>query len=244
MPDEDRKNRREFSTTQWSLVLAAGDSQNPEFQDALATLCGTYWYPLYAYIRLWGSDADTAQDLVQGFFSHLLKTKALRVAAPERGRFRSFLLVSVKNYLANERERAQALKRGGGETPIPLDFHSAESWYRLQPAHQHTPEKAFEKRWALALLEKTLARLREETADSNNPERFGRLSAFLTDDSPRGGYQQVATQLGMSEGAVKVAVHRMRRHFGELLRAEVAQTVDDPRKVDEEIRYLFSAMES
>ena len=244
MPEEDRKNRRGFSTTQWSLVLAAGDSQSPEFQDALATLCSTYWYPVYAYIRRWGSDADTAQDLAQGFFSHLLETKALKVATPERGRFRSFLLASVKNYLANERDRAQALKRGGGRTPIPLDFNSAENLYRLQPAHQQTPEKAFEKRWALALLEKTLARLREETGRSHNPERFERLSAFLTDDSSRGRYQQVATELGMSEGAVKVAVHRMRRRFGELLRAQVAQTVDDPGKIDEEIRYLFSAMDS
>jgi len=225
-------------------VLAAGDSAHPDFRTALEALCETYWYPLYAYIRRRGCDPETARDLAQGFFSSLLERRSIRIADPDRGRFRSFLLTSLKNYMTNERERERAQKRGGGQEPLSLELDAAEGRYRREPADDRTPDRFFARRWALVLLDRTLDRLRDEMGRSGGPERFERLSSFLTGDDAGTPYKQVAARLEMSESAVKVAVHRMRKRYGQLLREEVAATVDDPARVDEEIRYLFRAMET
>ena len=231
-----------FLTTRWSMVLAAGDTRHPDSADALATLCERYWYPVYAFARRRGRDADEAQDLVQGFFSHLLEKKTLGAAEPERGRFRSFLLGAFKFYLADQAAHAAAQKRGGGATHHSLDLDDAESRYRLETDPANDPDRVFSRHWALELLGHARRRLYAEIEASANPERSRRLAAFLTG---AGGerYREVAAELGMSESAVKVAVHRLRRRFGALLREEVAQTVADEARVDEELRYLFSCLE-
>ena len=245
MPPESRNpagRRRYFQTTRWSLVAAAADTQSPECQEALGQLCRTYWPPVYAFVRRCGKDVESSRDLTQGFFAQLLGKKYLKDVMRERGRFRSFLLASVKHYLANEWDRAQAQKRGGGDRPA-LDLDDAESNYRIEPVDDETPEKIFEKRWARTLLQQVLGRLENEANASPDPKRFQHLKPFLT--SGEGApYREVASELNMSEAAVKVAVHRLRKRFGALLRAEIAQTVSDPAKIDDEIRYLFSAIAS
>jgi RNA polymerase sigma-70 factor (ECF subfamily) len=232
-----------FSTPQWSLVLAAGDSQSPDSREALATLCQIYWYPIYALVRHLGEDPDSAQDLTQGFFADLLERRFFKVAKPERGRFRSFLKTAVHHYLSHERDRARARKRGGGTRPLGLDFDDAESRYKLEAADDQSPDKLFEKRWARALLTRAIRRLREETRPSEDGDRLRRLVPFLTGETPHPTYAQVAAELGSSESAVKAAVHRMRRRFGKLLREEVAQTVGNPIEIDEELRHLFAVLE-
>jgi RNA polymerase sigma factor (sigma-70 family) len=230
-----------FLTTQWSLVLAAGDSAVAGSREALDDLCSRYWYPIYAYARRRGAGTEDAQDQVQGFFSHLLERGTLKGADPERGRFRSFLLGAFKLYLSDERSRAAAQKRGGGATALPLDLEGAEERYRLEAEPSETPDRLFARRWALELLAHARRRLEEEGAAGRNPARARRLGVFLTD--PDGApYREVAEELGMSESAVKVAVHRLRQRYGALLREEVARTVEDPDRVDEELRYLFSVL--
>lgn len=238
--DHDAGGDKGFRTTRWSLVVAAGDSRSPDYRRALEELCGAYWYPVYAFIRRSGQDPDAAQDLAQGFFAQLLEKRTLKAADQERGRFRSFLLTALKFYLSNEQQRERAQKRGGGRAPIPLDAATAEKHYSLEPVQEHTPETLFERRWALALLERSLDRLREELKRSASPERSLRLMGCLTSDDGR--YKQLAAELGMSESAVKVAVHRMRRRFGKLLREDVAHTVEGPEKVEEELRHLFEVI--
>lgn len=231
-----------FLTTHWSRVLAAGDSLHPQSSEALSELCAGYWYPIYAFARRRVGDSDAAQDLVQGFFSHLLERKTLRSADPLRGRFRSFLLGAFKLYLADERARATAQKRGGGAPLASLDLDDAESRYRLEAAAEENPDRLYERRWALEVLAHAHRKLAEEGAASSNPERARRLATFLTD---AGGarYREVAEELEMTEAAIKVAVHRLRRRFGTLLREEVARTLEDPSKVDDELRFLFAALE-
>jgi RNA polymerase sigma factor (sigma-70 family) len=231
-----------FSTTQWSLVLTAGDSQSPDSREALATLCEIYWYPIYALVRHLGSDPDRAQDLTQGFFTELLERRFFKVAKSERGRFRSFLKTALHHYLSHERDRARARKRGGGKRPLALDFDDAESRYRLEATDNQTPDKLFERRWARAMLTRAIGRLREETRASADEDRLLRLVPFLTGETPHPTYAQVAAELGSSESAVKSAVHRMRKRFGKLLRDEVAQTVGDPKEIDEELRHLFAVL--
>jgi RNA polymerase sigma factor (sigma-70 family) len=242
--ESDRPNRSggRFTSTQWSLVLAAGDSQDPNSREALATLCETYWYPIYALVRHLGSDPDRAQDLTQGFFADLLERRAFKVAKPERGRFRSFLRTALKYYLSHERDRTRARKRGGGKQPLSLDFDDAESRYRLEATDDQSPDKLFERRWARAMLTRAIGRLREETGASADGDRLRRLLPFLTGETPRPTYAEVAAELGSSEVAVKAAVHRMRRRFGKLLREEVAQTVGNPIEIDEELRHLFAVL--
>jgi len=232
-----------FATTQWSLVLAAGDSQDPDSREALAALCEIYWYPIYALVRHLGSDPDYAQDLTQGFFTDLLERRFFKVAKRERGRFRSFLKTALHHFLSHERDRARAQRRGGGKRPLSLDFEGAESRYRLEAAGNQAPDKVFERRWARALLARTIERLREETRASVDGDRLSQLLPFLTGETPHPTYAQVATELGSSESAVKSAVHRMRRRFGKLLRDEVARTVGVPKEVDEELRHLFAVLE-
>lgn len=231
-----------FATTRWSVVLAAGDHTGPQAQAALATLCQGYWYPLYVFARRQGHGPEDAQDLTQGFFARLLEKDFLRSVDPGKGRFRSFLLAAYKHFLANERDRANAQKRGGGRLAVPIDLQGAEDRYRLEPAHTLTAERLFERRWAMTLLGQVLGRLREEFVAVDNAPHFEVLKAFLTGERSDIRYAEVGRQLGMSEGAVKVAVHRLRGRYRELLREEIARTVDDPAQVDEEIRGLFLAL--
>jgi RNA polymerase sigma-70 factor (ECF subfamily) len=241
--DDRGQASRRFATTHWSLVLAAGDSQSPDSREALTALCQAYWYPVYAHIRHMGHRADEAEDLTQGFFLHLLEKHTLRVARPERGRFRAFLKSSLHNFMSNERTRQQARKRGGGRKLVSLDAGDADTRYRLEPPGGQSPESVFEQRWARVLLSQTLEELRGEMQASGTAERFNRLGPFLTGDSAGRSYAQTASKLDMTEAAVRVAVHRMRRRFGELLRRVVSQTVNDPAEVDDEIRFLFSAID-
>lgn len=230
-----------FATTRWSLILAAGTGHAPEAREALATLCGLYWYPLYAFVRRRGHTAEEARDLTQGFFARLLERDDLSTLDPRRGRFRAWLLTALKHYLANERDRLQAVKRGGGESLLSIDGEEAESTYGLEPSHELTPERLFERRWALALLQRVTTLLRAEWVQAGKESLFEKLKGCLMDRT-ESSYQRIAHDVGMSEGAVKVAAHRMRSRFRELLRGEIAQTVEHSHEIDGELRHLLAAL--
>jgi RNA polymerase sigma factor (sigma-70 family) len=231
-----------FASTRWSLVAAAGNGPSPEAQLALATLCQVYWYPLYTYARRQVVSVEDAQDLTQAFFAQLLEKDYLQAADPQRGKFRSFLLTAFKHFMAKERDRANAQKRGGDRRVLSLDFQAGETRYSLEPASQGTPETIYERRWALTLLEQALTRLRQEYTDAGKQQLFESLKASLTGDGSSEPYARIATQLGMSEQAVKVAVHRLRQRYKELLRDEIAQTVTSADEIDDELRDLFNAV--
>jgi len=242
---EDRSSRGGkawFSTTHWSVVLKARSEDDVESQDALATLCQAYWSPVYSYIRHRGSDPEAARDLTQGFFAALLEGGGITEARKERGRFRSFLLTSVKNFLANEHDHRSAQKRGGGQIPISIDADEWESAFSVrEQSTPQTPETLFEKQWALALLDQALLGLEKESERTGGLARFRRLSPYLvSDDDPP--YRTLAPELHMTESAVRVALHRLRQGFGAKLREHVAQTVEDPAKTDDELRYLINLM--
>jgi RNA polymerase sigma-70 factor (ECF subfamily) len=237
-------DRRWFTTTHWSVVLSARDRKSPRSERALAALCETYWFPLYAYVRRSGYSSHDAQDLTQGFFAELLEKDFLKDADYRRGRFRSFLLAALKHFLGHQRERARAKKRGGGRVPFSLDFDDAENRYHLEAEDPATPERLYQRRWALTLLDRVVRRLEDENARAGKAETFAGLKEFLTAGRQSRPYRRVAEALGMSEGAVKVAVHRLRRRYRELLREEIAQTVADPGEVDDELGELFSAVGS
>lgn len=230
-----------FATTRWSLVLEAGHGSSPACREALATLCGAYWYPLYAYVRRKGYPPADAEDLTQAFFADLLERESLGVADQERGKFRTFLLTSLHHFLAKQWRAANAQKRGGGSAAISLDFASGESRYACEPAHELTPERVFERRWAMTLLEKALCRLRGEYEALGKPQLVEALISYLS-SSERVPHLEIASQLGMTEGAVKVAAHRMRKRCRELLREEIGQTVAAAAEVDDELRHLFNAV--
>lgn len=232
-----------FASTRWSVVLAAGrGGDSGPVREALASLCETYWYPVYAFIRRRGHDADAAADLAQGFFTRLLEKGFLAGARQERGRFRSYLLGAVRHYLANERDRALAARRGGRTAIVSLDRDAGEDRYRREPADSLTPEKQFERRWALTMLERVLQSLAREYAETGRAVHFDRLKAFLTDPAEPGAYRQAARDLRMTEGAVRVAAHRLRRRYRDLLREEVSQTVARPGDVEAELRHLLEAV--
>ena len=231
-----------FVTTHWSVVLTARRSDTTRAQAALARLCQAYWYPLYAYVRRRGYQAPDAQDLTQEFFARLLEQNWLAQADRERGRFRTFLLAALSHFLANEWDKARALKRGGGVQIVPLQLDTAETRYGQEPADPLTPEQCFERRWALALLEEVLNRLREEHAAAGTREMFDALKPCLVGDRQAQPYAALAAQLGMTEGAVKVAVHRLRQRYRQLLREEIANTVAMPGEVDEEMHHLFNVL--
>jgi len=234
-----------FNTTRWTMVLAcAEEDRSVEAQEALASLFQIYWYPLYAFVRRHGHTEHDAEDLVQAFCLHLQEKHALAKADRERGKFRTFLLSSLQNFLANERERAQAQKRGGGRELVRLDAEEADARYRLEPAHAITPELLFEKRWAHALLEQTLADLRANFIARGKERLFDGLSSFLTSDLGETSYQTAATQLGLPLSAIKTTVHRLRREYREKLRDEIARTVASPDEVDDELRYLRKVLAS
>jgi RNA polymerase sigma factor (sigma-70 family) len=231
-----------FATTHWSVVLAAGQTESPHASAALEQLCRTYWYPLYVFVRGQGRSAHDAQDLTQEFFARLLEKKYLRLADPDRGKFRAFLLKALKNFLVNEWEKARTQKRGGGQCAVPLDAEIAESRYAAEPVQALTLDEVYEKRWALTLIEAVLSLLRE------NYEAAGRLPVFETLKGCIWGapstisYPEAASRLGLTEGALKVAVHRLRSRYRELLRAEVAKTVATPGEVDEELQHLIAVL--
>jgi RNA polymerase sigma-70 factor (ECF subfamily) len=233
---------RRFVTTHWSQVIAAGDADGTAGAAALAELCQAYWYPLYAYVRRCGYEADQAQDLTQEFFARLLEKHYLRDADPSRGRFRSFLLAAMRHFLSNERDRAGAAKRGGRVAIVPMEIQTAEGFYTREVPDTETPEVIFERRWALTTLGRALDRLRAEGARAGKGVMTRRLEGFLTGDAGDAPYATVGEELGMSEAAVKVAVHRLRKRYGRLLREEIGQTVSNPAEVDDEIRALFAAL--
>jgi len=210
----------------------------------METLCGLYWYPLYAFVRSRGASAEQAEDVTQGFFVHLLEKEALQHVDPAKGRFRSFLLASCKNFLADERARMSAKKRGGGVPALSLDAEAAESRYRLEPADELTPERIFERQWALTVIEQALTRLSERYAGRGKLDHFEALKVFLSGEQRPVPYSEVARRLGLTEVAVKVAVHRLRKRFRDALREEIAQTVANQNDVDAELRSLYSALES
>ncbi len=239
IPDSDR-----FPTTCWSRVAHAGDPSDPEARAALEGLCRDYWYPLYAFVRRRGFGPDDACDLVQSFLADLLERRDLARADRERGRFRSFLRAACAHFLAHQREYDRALKRGGGQRLFSIDLPAAEGRYGREPAHELTPERLFERRWALDLLGHVLARLEVEAAQSGKVELFSRLRPMLEGDDRAQSYSDVGSAVGLSEGAVKVAAHRLRARYREVLREEVGRTVEDPAEVDAELGDLITSLAS
>jgi RNA polymerase sigma-70 factor (ECF subfamily) len=235
-------NPRHFATTHWSLIAAARDPASSQASVALAALCEAYWYPLYAYIRRQGVAAEEAHDLTQEFFARLLEKHWLDGVDQTKGTFRSFLLAACRHFLANERDRARARKRGGDRQTVSIDFSDAEARYGKEPSHHLTAEKLYARRWALTLLDQVLTHLRETFTRAGKEPLFDHLRIFLLGDKQDTRYGRVAEALGMTEGAVKVAVHRLRRQYRDLLRQEIARTLDDPTRIDEEIRDLFAAL--
>lgn len=232
-----------FTTTHWSLVLAAARTEDAHGREALASLCQVYWYPLYAFVRRQGHGPHDAQDLTQEFFMRLLEKDYLGDVDRSKGKFRSFLLAALKHFLSKEWARAKALKRGGGHILVPLEPLFAEERYRREPEDNATPERLFERRWALTLLDHVLTRLSEEYETKGRRALFDELQGCLTGDRDLLPYAALAAKLGMTEGAVKVAVHRLRQRYRGVLRDEIARTVTDPAEIDDEIRQLFSALE-
>jgi RNA polymerase sigma factor (sigma-70 family) len=233
-----------FATTRWSLVLAAGEQRSSdEARDALATLCELYWYPLYAFLRGRGHSPADAEDLTQAFFTALLEKDVLSRADPSKGRFRSFLLKCLQNFSANVHAKNTARKRGGDVRTLSLDFAAAEDRLSREPATAETPERSFDRRWALTLLDGAMSQLRAEAHEAAKGEHFDALTPYLTGDDSARSYAETATMLGSSEGAVKVAVHRLRRRFRDIVRQEILQTVSTPADIDDELRHLLSSVQ-
>lgn len=224
------------------MLAAAGKEDLLSAEQALEKLCRVYWLPLYAYVRRQGESPHDAQDLTQEFFARFLEKDFLGSVDQTKGRFRSFLLAALKHFLSNQRDRARAQKRGGGQTPLSLDFSEAETSIDLQPAEKQTPERAFEKRWALTLLEQSLARLRKEYSDRGRQELFEQLKTTLTEGRSGVAYAELATRLGMSEASVKMAVLRLRQRYREVIRTEIAETVATESEVEDELREVFRAL--
>ena len=222
-------------------MLAAGRRHTPQADGALEELCRTYWFPLYAYVRRRGHTKADAEDLVQAFFARFLEKNYLAGLSAERGRFRAFLLASLKNFLINEWKKSQCLKRGGGETVLSLDWETADTKFQVAAVNEPSPDKAFDREWALALLAKVIERLQQECEADGKAKLFEQLKIFLTAGKGESAQSEVAKSLGLEEGAVRVAIHRLRKRYRVLLRDEIAQTLADESQVDEEMRALFGA---
>src|SRR3569833_1132155 len=237
-----RFNGEIFATTRWTVVLAAGGRGTPQADIALEDLCRTYWYPLYVYVRRQGHSRQDAEDLVQAFFARLLEKNYLEGVSNNGGKFRAFLLVAVKRFLANEWDRANRQKRGGGELPLSLNWQDADTRYQINPADNISPDKLFDRARAMTVLERVIIRLRTENSSAGKATMYAQLERYLMVGKDAIAYNVAATTLQMSEGAVRVAVHRLRRRYRELLRDEIAQTLADPTLADEEMQALFSAL--
>lgn len=222
-------------------MLAAGRRSTPQSDRALEELCRAYWYPLYAYVRRHGHSKEDAEDLTQGFFAAFLRRNYLGDVRSEKGRFRAFLLAALKHFLANEYDRAGRQKRGGGLTPLSLDWQGADTRYQIDPPDQLSPDKLYDRAWATTLLGQVITRLRDECAAEGKADVFEQLKPFLTVGKRDIPYAEAATKAGLNEGAARVAVHRLRKRYRELLREEIAQTLSDPADLDEELRALFRA---
>ncbi len=231
-----------FATTHWTAVLAAGHGDSPQADVALEELCRTYWYPLYAYVRRHGHSREDAEDLTQGFFARLLEKNYLEGVTSDGGKFRSFLLVALKRFLANEWDRANRQKRGGGVLPLSLDWQDAETRYQIAPADNLSPDKLYDRAWAVVVLERVITRLRDENGADGKAGLYEQLKPFLMMGKSEIPYAQAAAALKMTEGGVRVVVHRLRRRYRELLREEIAQTLANPAQADEEMQALFSAL--
>jgi RNA polymerase sigma-70 factor (ECF subfamily) len=239
--DERKHSRRSFVTTRWTVILQAGRRHTPQSDEALQELCRTYWYPLYAYVRRQGHSREDAEDLTQAFFARLLEKNWLEQLASDKGRFRGFLHAAMKHFLANEWDKAHAQKRDGAVPHLSLDWQSADSTYQLTPAADLSAEKVFDRAWSITLLERVLGRLQAESIAEGKEAQFKQLKSFLALGQSAIAYPELSAQLGLSEGAARVAVHRLRKRYRELLREEVAQTLADPTQVEEEMRSLFLA---
>ena len=230
-----------FATTHWTVVLAAGRRHTPQFDRALEELCRTYWFPLYAYVRRRGHSKEDAEDSVQAFFARFLEKNYLAGLSAERGRFRAFLLAALKHFLINEWKKSQRIKRGGGEKNLSLDWQTADTKFQVAATSEPSPDKAFDREWALALLAKVIERLQNECAADGKAKLFEQLKIFLTAGNGETAQRETAKALGLEEGAVRVAIHRLRKRYRILLREEISQTLTDPTQVDEEMRALFGA---
>jgi RNA polymerase sigma-70 factor (ECF subfamily) len=233
---------RQFATTRWSAVLAAGRRTSPDAARALDQLCRIYWFPLYAWVRRQGHPPHDAQDLIQGFFARLLEKDDLAAVDPARGKFRSFLLAALKHYVANEQDRVHAWKRGGRHEFVPFETDAAESRYGAEPADNLSADRIYDRRWALTVLEQVMARLRAEFRSRGRETLFDQLKSCLTGERLDQPYADLARSIGVSESAVKVAVHRLRQRYRELLRDEIVQTLGDANAVEEELRHLMDAL--
>jgi RNA polymerase sigma factor (sigma-70 family) len=231
----------DFPTTRWTLVAAAGDHQRPDSRRALASLCEAYWYPLYVYARHSGDSPEEAQDHTQEFFARFLEHEYFDRADPERGRFRSFLLSSFKHYRSDEADRSRAQKRGSGRSPLPFEVSKGEEMYVREPSHDETPERIYERRWAHTLLDRVITRLREEFVRHGRLEHFQKLKSCLHGE-PDLPQAELARQLETTEAALKVGIHRLRKRYRDLVRAEIADIVADPSEIDAELRYLINVL--
>lgn len=236
--------RCRFPTTQWSRVVTAASRDASGAHEALSSLCQAYWYPIYAYIRHRGYAPEQARDLTQDFFAYVLERDLIARADPARGRFRAFLRTVCVRHLAARRDRENATRRGGGRPVLSIDTFDAEYRYTREPTHELTAERIFDRTWALTLLSRVVEQLRREYDDSGRAAKFEELIAVLTRDPASGSYAGIAERLGATEGNVRVAVHRLRRRYGLLLREEIAATVGDAAQVDDELRTLFAALEA
>src|SRR5262249_33857451 len=242
-PDSPRTLSSQFTTTHWTVVLSAGQHSSPAAQLAMEQLCRAYWYPLYAHVRRRGHDHHNAEDLTQEFFARLLDQQWLNSVAPQKGRFRTFLLAALDHFLANEWRRGQALKRGGGQVIVSLEeTHSGEERFAREPASEGAPARAFDKLWATTVLDQAMTRLQRELSERGKSAHFEDWKVFLSREATAQDCQASGQRLGMSAGAVTVAVHRFRERYGDFLRETVAQTVSSPSEVDEELRYLFALL--
>jgi len=240
--DSSCDHPRGFATTHWSVVLNAGDSVSPHSSTALDSLCRAYWYPLYAYVRRRGHDPDSAKELTQEFFAQLLAKRLLAGVDPRKGKFRSWLLGVMNHFLAHEWAKVNAQKRGGGQPTFSLDEADAEGRYRLEPVEECSPEKIFDRRWAFTVLGQAAVRLREEYEVAGNGKLYAGLKDFVSIESAPASYEESAQRLGLTQSAVKSAIHRLRQHYQELIRDEIGQTVTTAAEVNEEIRYLLAVI--
>jgi RNA polymerase sigma-70 factor (ECF subfamily) len=230
-----------FATTHWTVVLAAGRGSSQQADVALEQLCRTYWYPLYVFVRRQTATREDAEDLTQAFFARFLEKNYLEKLDSEKGRFRAFLLASLKHFLANEWDKANRQKRGGGQAALSLDWKDADTRYHIDPADNLSPDKLYDRAWAVTLLERVIARLRDESVAEGKSRLFDELKPFLMVGKSAVPYEQAGAALAMSESAVRVAVHRLRKRYRELLRQEIGQTLSEPAQAEEEMRTLFSA---